>query len=65
MAKSGFIHSGFPDYFRLELGIAKFLGAIALILPWTPDEIKEVAYAGFTITFVSKFIDHLSRGDQL
>ena len=65
MAKSGFVHLGFPDYFRVELGIAKFLGAMALILPWTPKKIKEFAYAGFTITFVSAFIAHLSSGDQL
>lgn len=43
MAKSGFVHLGFPDYFRVELGIAKFLGALALILPWTPDKIKGFA----------------------
>jgi len=65
MAKSGFAHLGFPDYFRVELGIAKFLGAIALLLPWTPNKIKEFAYSGFTITFVSAFIAHLSSGDQL
>ena len=65
MAKSGFAHLGFPDYFRVELGIAKFLGAIALILPWTPVKIKEFAYAGFAITFVSAFVAHLSSGDQL
>ena len=65
MAKSGFAHLGFPDYFRIELGIAKFMGAIALILPWTPEKIKEFAYAGFAITFVSAFIAHLSSGDQL
>ena len=65
MAKSGFVHLGFPDYFRVELGIAKFLGALALILPWTPDKIREFAYAGFAITFVSAFVAHLSSGEQL
>ena len=65
MAKSGFVHLGFPDYFRVELGIAKFLGAIALILPWTPVKVKEFAYTGFTITFISAFIAHMSSGDPL
>ena len=65
IAKSGFEHLGFPDYFRVELGIAKFLGAIALILPWTPVKVKEFAYTGFTITFISAFIAHMSSGDPL
>ena len=65
MAKEGFVHFGFPDYFRIELGIAKLLGAIALILPWLPSKIKEFAYAGFAIDFVSAFIAHLSSGDPL
>jgi DoxX-like family len=64
-AKSKFVHLGFPDYFRVELGISKFLGALALILPRTPDKIREFAYAGFAITFVSAFVAHLSSGDQL
>ena len=65
MAKTGFVHLGFPDYFRIELGAAKILGAIALILPWTPSKLKEFAYFGFTITFVSAFIAHLSSGDAI
>jgi len=65
MAISGFAHLGFPDYFRIELGTAKLLGAIALILPWTPSKLKEFAYFGFAITFISAFIAHLSSGDPL
>ncbi len=65
MAKEGFAHFGFPDYFRIELGTAKILGAIALLLPMIPAKIKEFAYYGFTITFISAFIAHLSSGDPL
>jgi hypothetical protein len=65
MAKTGFQHLGFPDYFRIELGVAKALGAIALILPWIPSKIKEFGYFGFAITFVSAFIAHLSSGDPV
>jgi len=56
-AKEGFVHLGFPDYFRLELAAAKALGGLALLLP-CPPRIKEWAYAGFAITFVSAFIAH-------
>ncbi len=64
-AKVGFVHLGYPDYFRIELGTAKILGVIALILPWIPIKIKEFAYSGFTIVFVSAFIAHISSGDPL
>jgi hypothetical protein len=61
----GFRHLGFPDYFRVELGIAKIIGAIALLLPQVPVKFKEWAYAGFAITFVSASIGHFTSGDPL
>ncbi len=65
MAKTGFQHLGFPDYFRVELGVAKILGVIALILPWISRKIKEFAYSGFAIVFISAIIAHLSSGDGI
>jgi hypothetical protein len=59
--KGGFQHLGFPDYFRIELGIAKGLAAIALWLPFRLA--KEVAYIGLSISFVSAFIAHVAVGD--
>ena len=38
--KAAFVHLGFPDYFRIELGVLKILGALALILPMVPAKIK-------------------------
>lgn len=63
--KAAFVHLGFPSYFRIELATAKILGVIALLLPITPFGIKQFAYFGFTITFVSAFIAHLSSGDPI
>lgn len=63
--KNAFIHLGFPDYFRMELGVAKILGITALLLPMVPQKVKEFAYAGFIITFISAFIAHISSGDAL
>lgn len=62
--KQGFQHVGFPDYFRIELGVAKFLGAIILLVP-VKGLIKEWAYAGFTIVFISASIAHLASGDTI
>lgn len=60
--KQAFVHLGFPDYFRIELAIAKILGAVLLLSP-VPARIKEWTYAGFAIVFVSAFIAHLSVAD--
>ncbi len=49
-------HLGFPDYFRYELTIAKALGGIALVLPMVPARLKEWAYVGFGIDFLSALI---------
>lgn len=61
---AAFDRLGFPDYFRVQLGIAKIVGGVALLVPlrrW----IKEWTYAGFTIDFVSAGIAHLAVGDPL
>jgi len=60
--KAGFAHLGYPDYFRVELAIAKFLGVIALLAP-VKGRIKEWAYFGFFACFVSAFIAHTTVGD--
>ena len=43
---TGFAHLGFPDYFRQELGVAKVLAAVLLVLPMVPMRLKEWVYAG-------------------
>ena len=57
-----FAHLGFPDYFRVELALAKLLGVVLLLAP-VPARLKEWAYAGFAITLVSALIAHLAVGD--
>ena len=55
-----FKHLGFPDYFRIELATAKILGSFGIILPMFSGRIKEWAYAGFAIAFVSATTAHIS-----
>jgi uncharacterized membrane protein YphA (DoxX/SURF4 family) len=57
-----FVHIGFPAYFRIELAIAKAIGALVLLLP-VAARLKEWAYAGFAITIISAFIAHTASGD--
>jgi hypothetical protein len=57
-----FTHLGFPDYFRVELSWAKFLGVAVLLAP-VSARLKEWAYAGFAITLASALIAHFAVGD--
>ena len=61
-AVQGFAHVGYPQQLRIILGIAKLLGAIALVIPGLP-KLKEWAYAGFTFAWVSAFIAHYLAKD--
>jgi len=61
----GIRHLGFPDYFRIELVIAKIIGAIVLLLPFTPVRVKEWVYAGFVISMFSGWIAHICSGDPV
>lgn len=58
-----YVHLGFPDYLRKELGIAKIIGAMVLIIPGLPIRLKEWAYAGFFINFFSASLAHYMSGD--
>ena len=57
-----FTYLGFPDYFQVELSLAKFLGVVLILAP-VPERLKEWAYAGFAIDLASALIAHLSVGD--
>jgi putative oxidoreductase len=63
--KGAFAHLGLPNWFRIELTIAKILGVLALVIPVVPHKIKEFAYFGFAITLISATIAHLSSGDSV
>ena len=58
----GFAHVGYPQQLRVILGIAKLLGAIALVVPGFP-KVKEWAYAGFTFAWISAFVAHYLAKD--
>src|ERR1700726_892449 len=61
-AGEGFAHVGYPQQLRIILGIAKPLGAIALLVPGLPT-LTEWAYAGFTFGWISAFVAHYLAKD--
>jgi hypothetical protein len=64
MLDQAFHHLGFPSYFRVELAIAKLVGVVLLLAP-VKTWMKEWAYGGFVIVFVSAFIAHTATGDPV
>jgi len=59
----GFKTIGFPDFFRVILGVAKIAGAVALLVPGF-NTLKEWAYAGFTFVFIGAIWTHISTDTQ-
>ncbi len=60
-----FKHLGFPQYFRVELAIAKILGVLILLISRLPSRFKEWCYVGFGITLISGMIAHINSGDSV
>jgi hypothetical protein len=59
----GITHLGYPIYFLTILGIWKFLGVIALLIPKFPL-LKEWAYAGFFFAMSGAVFSHIASADS-
>ncbi|HTA84069.1 MAG TPA: DoxX family protein [Bacteroidia bacterium] len=57
-------HLGYPAYFIVFVGIAKVLGAIAILIPGFP-RIKEWAYAGLVFDLVAATYSAAAVGDPI
>ncbi len=55
---------GYPDFVMTIIGVAKILGAIALLAPGRPL-LKEWAYAGFTFNLLGATWSHVAAGDPI
>ena len=60
----GVMHLGYPVYLMDISGVAKLIGAVCIIQTRFKT-IKEWAYAGFTISFISAAWSHLHVGDAM
>ena len=59
LAKEGIRHLGYPGYFGVMIVGFRLCGVVALIFPQIPTRIKEWAYAGFVIEFLSASISNM------
>jgi uncharacterized membrane protein YphA (DoxX/SURF4 family) len=57
-----FTRLGYPIYLLTILGIWKFLGVVAVLIPKFPL-VKEWAYAGFFFVMSGAIVSHLANGD--
>jgi uncharacterized membrane protein YphA (DoxX/SURF4 family) len=55
-------HLGYPLYLMRILGLAKLLGALAIV-SGKSRTLKEWAYAGYTFDLIGALVSHLIAGD--
>lgn len=55
---------GYPEYLLTLLGISKFLGVVAILVPRFPL-VKEWAYAGFFFMMSGAIFSHVAVSDPL
>lgn len=65
MAIEGTTHLGIPRWLGLEISIGQLIGLVLLIVPAIPARVKEWAYVGFGIMYISAGVAHIAMGDPL
>ncbi|MFM1929677.1 MAG: hypothetical protein RL387_1005 [Bacteroidota bacterium] len=65
MAIEGTKHLGVPRWLGLEISISQLIGLVLLIVPAVPARVKEWAYVGFGILYISAVVAHVAMGDPL
>jgi len=60
MAIEGTRHLGLPEWFRWELSIANIIAGLIILFPFFGQRLKEWAYVGLGIVYISALIAHLS-----
>ena len=56
---------GFPDFFRIQLAILKIIAVFILLSPQVPLYVKEWAYAGVGLFFLTAIVAHWAHGDPI
>ncbi len=56
---------GFPNHFRIELAVLKVIAVIILLVPQVPIQIKEWAYVGAGLFYITAIVAHAAHRDPL
>jgi len=62
---NGIRELGFPDHFRIQLGILKIIAVIILLIPQFPLQFKEWAYSGILLFFITAIVAHTAHKDPI
>lgn len=54
---------GFPDHFRILLAVLKVIAAVVILVPQIPIQVKEWAYAGIALFFITAIVAHTAHKD--
>lgn len=54
---------GFPNFFRIQLGILKVIAAVILLIPNLPTYVKDWAYAGTGLFLITAMVAHIAHKD--
>ena len=54
---------GFPDHFRIQLAVLKIIAVAVILVPNLPVQIKEWAYAGIGLFFITAIVAHTAHKD--
>ncbi len=56
---------GFPDFFRVQLGILKVIAVVVLLVPSIPTFVKEWGYAGVGLFLITAMVAHIAHRDSI
>lgn len=56
---------GFPNFFRIQLAVLKLIALVILVFPQVPIQIKEWAYAGSGLFFITAIVAHTAHKDSI
>ncbi|GAB1856426.1 hypothetical protein MHTCC0001_12610 [Flavobacteriaceae bacterium MHTCC 0001] len=56
---------GFPNFFRVELAVLKIIAVFILTIPQIPLQIKDWAYVGIGLFYLTALIAHFAHKDPI
>jgi len=56
---------GFPDFFRIQLAVLKLIAIVLLLFPQIPFSVRQWAYAGAALFFLTAIIAHAANKDPI
>ncbi|WP_298313697.1 DoxX family protein [uncultured Aquimarina sp.] len=54
---------GFPDHFRIQIAVLKIIALVVIIIPQFPIQVKEWAYVGVILFFITAIVAHTAHKD--